>query len=52
MGRILFAEGVPYENEIITMVAFALVATLLLQSTTKGWLAKRLGLLERAEGPL
>ena len=47
LAGLLFAEGVPYENEIVTTVAFAIVITLALQSTTKPWLARRLGLLER-----
>ena len=51
LAGILFAQGVPYEEEIVTTVAFAIVATLLLQSTTKPWLARRLGLVER-EAPL
>ncbi len=46
LAGILFAEGVPYEDEIVTSVAFAIVVTLLLQATTKGWLARRLGLLD------
>jgi cell volume regulation protein A len=41
---ILVAEGVPYEAELATVVAFAVVVTLGLQSTTKRWLAGRLGL--------
>jgi len=41
---ILIAEGVPYEAELATVVAFAIVVTLLLQSTTKAWLARRLEL--------
>ncbi|HSE82105.1 MAG TPA: cation:proton antiporter [Gaiellaceae bacterium] len=41
---VLVAEGVPYEAELATVVAFAIVVTLLLQSTTKAWLARRLGL--------
>ena len=41
---VLVGEGVPYEAELATVVAFAIVVTLLLQSTTKAWLARRLGL--------
>jgi potassium/hydrogen antiporter len=41
---ILVAEGVPYEAELATVVALAIVVTLALQSTTKAWLARRLGL--------
>jgi potassium/hydrogen antiporter len=52
LAGILFAEGVPYEDEIVTAVAFAIVVTLLLQSTTKPWLARRLGLLEDVGQPV
>jgi potassium/hydrogen antiporter len=45
---ILVAEGVPYEAELATVVAFAVVVTLALQSTTKRWLARRLGLVDEA----
>ena len=45
---ILVAEGVPYEAELATLVAFAVVVTLALQSTTKRWLARRLGLVDEA----
>jgi cell volume regulation protein A len=41
---VLIAEGVPYEAELVTVVALAIVVTLFLQSTTKAWLAQRLGL--------
>jgi potassium/hydrogen antiporter len=41
---VLAADGVAYENELATVVALAIIVTLLLQSTTKGWLARRLGL--------
>jgi potassium/hydrogen antiporter len=41
---ILVAEGVPYEAELATVVAMAILVTLLVQSTTKAWLARRLGL--------
>ena len=44
---ILVAEGVQYEAELATVVAFAIVVTLLLQSTTKAWLARRLGLYDQ-----
>ena len=40
------AAGVPNENELVTTVALAIVVTLLLQTTTKPWLARRLGLHE------
>ena len=41
---VLIAEGIPYEDELLSVVALAIIVTLLLQSTSKGWLARRLGL--------
>ena len=41
---VLVAEGVPYEDELIAVVALAVAVTLVLQSSTKPWLARRLGL--------
>jgi potassium/hydrogen antiporter len=41
---ILVADGVEQGPELATVVALAIVVTLLLQSTTKAWLARRLGL--------
>jgi potassium/hydrogen antiporter len=41
---VLIAEGVTQEDELITVVALAIVVTLVLQATTKAWLARRLGL--------
>ncbi|HXV34182.1 MAG TPA: sodium:proton antiporter [Gaiellaceae bacterium] len=41
---VLAADGVGYESELATVVALAIIVTLLLQSTTKAWLARRLGL--------
>jgi potassium/hydrogen antiporter len=46
VAGLLLAQGVPAEDELITVVAFAVIVTLALQATTKGWLARRLGLLE------
>lgn len=43
---VLVAEGVPYEAELATVVALAVIVTLLLQATTKPWLARRLGLVD------
>lgn len=43
---VLVAEGVRQESELLTVVALAVVVTLLLQATTKAWLARRLGLEE------
>jgi len=44
LAALLIAEGVPYEAELVTVVAMAILVTLLVQSTTKAWLARRLGL--------
>jgi len=44
---VLVAEGVTQKAELITVVALAIVVTLLLQATTKAWLARRLGLEEQ-----
>ncbi len=46
VAGLLLAMGVPNEDEMVTVVALAIVVTLVLQTTTKAWLAKRLGLLE------
>jgi potassium/hydrogen antiporter len=43
---ILVADGVEQEAELVTVVALAIVVTLLLQAATKAWLARRLGLAE------
>jgi len=48
---ILIAIGVPYEDELITVVALAVIVTLLLQASTKRWLAQRLGLNEPEPAP-
>jgi cell volume regulation protein A len=50
LAGVLIAEGVPYEAELVTVVAVAIVVTLAAQSTTKAWLARRLGL-DDADGP-
>ena len=44
IAGVLVAKGVPHEAEIVTAVALAIVVTLLVQSTTKAWLARRLAL--------
>jgi potassium/hydrogen antiporter len=49
LAGVLVAVGVPAEDELLTVVALAVIVTLLLQATTKGWLARRAGLLEEAE---
>jgi potassium/hydrogen antiporter len=45
---VLVAEGITQEDELLTVVALAIVVTLLLQASTKAWLARRLGLDEPA----
>lgn len=42
----LLADGVPGAELVATLVMFAVATTLLLQATTAGWLADRLGLLD------
>jgi cell volume regulation protein A len=49
LAGVLVATGVPAEDELLTVVALAVIVTLLLQATTKSWLARRLGLLEEPE---
>jgi cell volume regulation protein A len=46
VAGVLLAMGVPNEDEMVTVVALAIVVTLVLQTTTKAWLAERLGLLQ------
>jgi cell volume regulation protein A len=48
IAGLLVAQGVPAEDELVTVVALAVIVTLVLQATTKGWLARRLGLLDEA----
>jgi potassium/hydrogen antiporter len=48
VAGLLIAQGVPAEDELVTVVAFAIIVTLVFQATTKGWLARRLGLLEES----
>jgi len=46
LAGVLIAQGVRYEDELVTVVALAAIVTLALQTTTKAWLARRLGLVE------
>jgi potassium/hydrogen antiporter len=46
LAGVVIAEGVPYETELLTVVALAVIVTLVLQASTKRWLAQRLGLSE------
>jgi potassium/hydrogen antiporter len=48
---VLLGKGIGYEDELVTVVALAVVVTLALQSTTKSWVAHRLGL-EETQPPL
>ena len=49
VAALLLSRGVPGAEEAVTMVAFAIVTTLLLQATTAGLVARRLGLLDDLE---
>jgi potassium/hydrogen antiporter len=49
LAGLLVAEEVPDAELVVVVVSVAVVVTLLLQSTTKPWLARRLGLLEPPE---
>ena len=51
LAGLLVANGVPGAELVVVVVAVAVVATLLVQSTTKPWLARRLGLLEEPQAP-
>ena len=46
VAGVVIAEGVQFESEIITVVALAVIVTLVVQASTKAWLADRLGLTE------
>lgn len=48
VASLLVAQGIQVSDELATTVALAIVVTLLLQSTTKPWLARRLGLVDGA----
>jgi cell volume regulation protein A len=49
VAGLLVARGISIGDQLVTTVALAIVVTLGLQSTTKPWLAGRLGLYERTE---
>jgi cell volume regulation protein A len=49
VAGLLLAEGVEGADTIAALVALAVVVTLLVQATTAGALARRLGLVEAAE---
>ena len=46
LAGLIVGMGVPHSELVVTCVAFAIVVTLAIQSTTKPWLAKSLRLLE------
>jgi NhaP-type Na+/H+ or K+/H+ antiporter len=46
VASLLLARGVEGAEIAVSLVAFAVVATLVLQATTAGYVARRLGLLE------
>ena len=47
LAGLIVGLGVPHSGLVVTCVAFAIVVTLALQSTTKPWLASRLGACSR-----
>ena len=49
VASLLVGQGVPGSELAVAMVAMAIIATLLLQATTAGWLARRLDLVLPAE---
>ena len=51
VGSILLARGVEGAEIAVSLVALAVVTTLLLQATTAGLVARRLGLIESIEQP-
>jgi cell volume regulation protein A len=51
VGSILLARGVEGAEIAVSLVALAVCATLLLQATTAGYVARRLDLLEEPEAP-
>jgi potassium/hydrogen antiporter len=44
VAALLISKGLPNGDQLVTTVGLAILATLLLQSTTKPWLARKLGL--------
>jgi cell volume regulation protein A len=52
LAGVLVARGIPSEDALLTLVALAVIVTLLLQATTKAWLADRLGLCEPTASPI
>ncbi len=50
VASLLVGQGVPGSELAVAMVAMAIIATLLLQATTAGWLARRLDLVHAGRG--
>lgn len=50
VASLLVGQGVPGAQLAVAMVAMAIIATLLLQATTAGWLARRLDLVLPVDG--
>jgi cell volume regulation protein A len=51
LAGVLVASGIPHGDELLTAVALAVIVTLLVQATTKAWLAGRLGLADPVAVP-
>lgn len=51
LAGIVVARGVAHSELVVVTVALAILVTLGLQASTKGWLARRLGLLEPEAAP-
>jgi cell volume regulation protein A len=49
LAGIIVAMGIRHADLVVTTVAMAVVITLSIQATTKGWLARRLDLIEESE---
>ena len=49
VAGVLVAQGVPNQDELLTVVGLAVIVTLVVQATTKAWLARRLDLYEPDE---
>jgi NhaP-type Na+/H+ or K+/H+ antiporter len=51
LAGLIVAEGVDDADLVVVCVAMAIIVTLTLQASTKGWLARRLGLSEQPSTP-
>ena len=51
LAGLIVAEGVDDADLVVVCVAMAIIVTLTLQASTKGWLARRLGLSEQPSAP-